>query len=101
MSPVWHRIDKAGRAGVSERETSKGARKLLGNFSKFYEPLEKIRARFLEEKFLQEWRTGPQPGERTFLEAAPTCDFPAREEVYACQLHAISQRLDVACVELD
>ena len=46
MSPVWNRIDKAGRAGVSERETSKGARKLLGNFSKFYEPLEKISARF-------------------------------------------------------
>ena len=43
---MWNRIDKAGRAGVSERETSKGARKLLGIFSKFYEPLEKISARF-------------------------------------------------------
>ena len=65
---MWNRIDKAGRAGVSERETSKGARKLLGNFSKFYEPLEKIRTKFLEEKFLpKKSALGPQPGERTFL----------------------------------
>ena len=49
---MWNRIDKAGRAGVSERETSKGARKFPGIFSKFYEPLEKIRARFPEKKFL-------------------------------------------------
>ena len=49
---MWNRIDKVGRAGVSERESSIRARKFPGIFSKFYEPLEKIRARFPEKKFL-------------------------------------------------
>ena len=30
MSPVWNRIDKAGRAGVSERGSLNGTRKCLG-----------------------------------------------------------------------
>ena len=53
------------------------------------------------KKFLPKKRTGPQPGERTFLGAAPTCDLLAFVEVHARQLRAISQRLDVACVKLD
>ena len=54
-------------------------------------------ARRTWRKFLQKRRTGPQPGERTFLEAAPTCDFLAIFEVYTRQLRAISQHLDIAC----
>ena len=46
MSPVWNRIDKAGRAGVSKQESWNGVKKFPGDFSKFCEPLEKIRARF-------------------------------------------------------
>ena len=46
MSPVWNRIDKAGRTGVSKQESWNGAKKFPGIFSKFCEPLEKIRARF-------------------------------------------------------
>ena len=50
-------------------------RKIPGLFSEFCEPLEKIRARFLEKKFLEELRTGPQLEEesshRTFDVSAP------------------------------
>ena len=51
-------------------------------------------------KILTEKRTGTQP-ERTFLEAARTCDSVAQLEVHARQLRAISEHLDVACVKLD
>ena len=42
-------------------------------------------------------RTGPQPKEGAFLEAAPTCDFRAPSEVHARQLRTLLERLDVAC----
>ena len=61
--------------------------------------LKRVPERFSEKKFLPKKRTGPQPGERTFLGAARTCDFLALAEVHARQLRAISQNLDVACVE--
>ena len=61
--------------------------------------LKRVPERFSEKKFLPKKRTGPQPGERTFLEAAPTCDFLAIVEDDARQLRTLSQRLDVACVE--
>ena len=84
---------------MSERKTSNGARKIPGTFSKFCEPLKKIRARFSYKKILPKKAHWAATEERTFLEAAPTCDFLAFVEADAGQLRAISQRLDVACVE--
>ena len=60
--------------------------------------LKRVPDRFSEKKFLPKKRTGPRP-ERTFLGAAPTCDFLATSEVHARQLHAISEHIDIACVE--
>ena len=51
-------------------------------------------------KFFQKKRTGTQP-ERTFLEAARTCNLIAMPEVHVRQLRAITEHLDVACVKLD
>ena len=36
---------------------------------------------------------------KNVLGAAPTCDLEAIEEVDARQLHAISEHIDIACVE--
>ena len=46
ISPVWNRIDKQAGQGVSKRGSTKGVRKFPGNFCKFCEPLERVRARF-------------------------------------------------------
>ena len=45
---------------MSERESLNGAKKIPGIFSEFYEPLEKIRATFLERKVLPKKCTGPK-----------------------------------------
>ena len=46
MSPEWNRINRKTGQGVGEQENSNRAMKIPGNFCKFCEPLEKIRARF-------------------------------------------------------
>ena len=48
-----------------------------------------------KRKFFQKKRTGTQP-ERTFLEAARTCNLIATEEVHARQLCTLFKHLDVA-----
>ena len=66
-------IDKGKIQDISSNiSDSKGKEKILKSFCKFYEPLEKIRARFWGEKFLEELRTGLQPGESTLFWAART-----------------------------
>ncbi len=49
-----------------EREREREVSERVRIFCKFFEPLEKIRARFLEEKFLQELRTWCAKNKRIF-----------------------------------
>ena len=60
------------------------------------QPLLKKFSEYPHGKFWAPGADGTQLEERTFLEAAPTCDFVAIVEVHFRQLCALFKHLDVA-----
>ena len=83
---------------MCEREARRGfegSEEILGNFSKFCEPLEKVRARFSEKKIPPKkahWSATRRRKFRRTLDVGVVHD-------HGLQLRAISQHLDIACVE--
>ncbi len=97
-------IEKEGvrereRERGKERRDFEGSEEISRNFLQVLRATRENSRKVLRGDISSRWRTGVQAEERKFLEAAPTCDFLAIVEVDARQLRAISQHLDVACVE--